>query len=122
MSKNKNNDNKKNGFDEANDKVKLQNHKITKRINTLDEGVIAFGEWLASKEDKDISCGPLILLNFQDNTQFLIFDRDLGRNVEVEIVDGVPQCKTCSESDCMHVGFTICASQRYRRNGMVNLT
>lgn len=126
MSNNKNNNNRINNDDSntsgIKEKANGQEGRLAKRPNTLDEGVIAFGEWLASKEDKEMACGSLILRKYVENMQVLIFGRDLGRDVEVKILDGVPQCKTCSEPDCIHIGFSICASQRHRRNGMVNLT
>jgi hypothetical protein len=100
----------------------VQKHKLVKRTNTLDEGVIAFGEWLASRDNTQAACGPLSLRKFIENMQVLTFDKELGKEVHVEIIDGVPECKTCTGSDCIHVGFSICVLQIYGRNGIVNLT
>jgi hypothetical protein len=125
-----NNDNKKNSSDGNNNilrkkgKSKVQEKTLVERANTLDEGVIAFAEWLASIEEEDSKtrCGPLSLVKYEQNCYSLIFDRLLGKQVKVSIVDGVPQCMTCNDTECIHVGFSICTSQKYQRNGMVNPT
>lgn len=111
-----------NGTDSKKNRAKVQERKLVKRVNTLDEGVIAFGEWLTSRDNIEAACGPLSLRKFVDNAQVLIFDRELGKEVHVEVTDGIPECKTCTDSDCIHIGFSICVSQIHRRNGMVNLT
>ena len=103
-------------------KVSFQGHKLENRSNTLDEGVMAFGEWIASKDDPQKTCGQLSLTKFEENERIFMFDSTLGKEVCVEIADGVPECKTCTDSDCMHIGFSICVMQIYRRNGIVNLT
>ena len=62
-----NNDNKNNSSDGNNNnilrkkgKTKVQEKTLVERANTLDEGVIAFAEWLASiEEDSETRCGPL---------------------------------------------------------------
>jgi hypothetical protein len=137
--KNNNNDNdnnKNNSSDDGNNnnsnsilkkkkgKTKVQEKTLVERVNTLDEGVIAFAEWLASieEEDSETLCGPLSLVKYEQNCYSLIFDRLLGKQVKVSMVDGVPQCMTCNDIECIHVGFSICTSQKYQRNGMVNLT
>ena len=104
-------------------KTKVQEKTLVERANTLDEGVIAFAEWLTSiEEDSETLCGPLSRVKYEQNCYSLIFDRLLGKQVKVSMVDGVPQCMTCNDTECIHVGFSICASQKYQRNGMVNLT
>jgi hypothetical protein len=103
-------------------KVRFQGPKFENKSNTLDEGVMAFGEWIASKDDPQKTCGQLSLTKFEENERIFIFDNTRGKEVCVEIADGVPECKTCTDSDCMHIGFSICVMQIYRRNGIVNLT
>lgn len=122
-------DNKKDRFESMragsnnNEKeVGIQGHRLLKRSNTLDEGVMAFGEWIASRDGPQKTCGQLSLIKFEENSRILMFDNILGKEVCVEIGDGVPECNTCSDSDCMHIGFSICVMQIYRRNGIVNLT
>jgi hypothetical protein len=118
---NKNN-HESNGANNKDGEVKVQEHKLVKRANTLDEGIIAFGEWLASRDSTQAACSPLSFRKFIENMQVLIFDKELGKEVHVEIIDGVPECKTCTDSDCIHIGFSICVLQIYRRDGIVNLT
>jgi len=103
-------------------KDRSQGHKLVNRSNTLDEGVMAFGEWIASKDDPQKTCGQLSLTKFEENVRVYMLDNILGKEVCVEIAEGVPECKTCIDSDCMHIGFSICIMQIYRRNGIVNLT
>jgi hypothetical protein len=87
--------------------------------NTLDEGVIAFGEWLMSAEDHSARCGPLSLRKFVNDEQFLLFDSALNREVTVRMVGGVPVCSACpDDTECMHIGFSICAAQMNRRNAL----
>jgi hypothetical protein len=35
----------------------------------------------------------------------------------VDIVDGIPLCKSCITDDCSHIGFTICLKQLIDREG-----
>ncbi|AIF82282.1 hypothetical protein NTE_00200 [Candidatus Nitrososphaera evergladensis SR1] len=104
----------------------MEKNVLMKRANTLDEGVVAFGEWLMSVDNdpaRSASCGPLSLKKFVADEYAVLMDASLGEQVVVEIVDGIPECKKCADPDCMHIGFTICASQMMnRRNGMVNFT
>ena len=124
MFENNNNTNKNNTSDANNNSIlkkkgksKVQEKTLVERANTLDEGVIAFAEWLASiEEESETRCGPLSLVKYQENYYMLIFDRLLGKQVKVSMVDGIPHCMTCTDPECIHVGFSICASQKYRRN------
>ena len=50
-----------------------------------------------------------------------LFDRFLGQDIIVNIVDCVPSCKTCEADDCSHVGFTICLLQLIEREGFESI-
>jgi len=103
------------------DKVQLHYRVSHIRSNKLwndkdEEGVIAFGEWLTSRGNNDIGHKRLSLIKFQEDVQVLILDKELGDEVNVDILKGVLQCRTCcTGSDCIHVGFSTCISQIYRR-------
>lgn len=86
------------------------------KANTLDGGVTAFGEWLRSAEDPGARCGPLSVRKIVNDEQVVLFDAILGQEVTVRMIDGVPNCNTCHDPDCMHVGFSICVAQMNRRS------
>jgi hypothetical protein len=87
--------------------------------NTLDEGVIAFGEWLMSAEDLSARCGPLSLRKIANDDEILLFDTMLNQEVIVKMVGGVPMCSAClNDTECMHIGFSICVAQMNRRNAI----
>lgn len=84
--------------------------------NTVDEGVICFGQWLNS-EDKNSFSNPIVLKTFVKDKSAVLQDNTAEKQVTVEITDGVPYCKNCSSNDCMHVGFAICVEQMVNRSG-----
>jgi hypothetical protein len=84
---------------------------------TLDEGIVAFGVWLNAQE-KDVQDNniPMRLSKFIKDKLVMIYDRILGKNVTVNIVDGIPSCEECNSADCSHVGFAICVEQMNKRS------
>jgi hypothetical protein len=95
----------------------------TMKSNTLDEGTMAFMQWLSSK-DKQISNNnnnPIILKQFVKGKYIVLLDNydnsNFSREIIVEIKEGVPICKGCRSDDCAHVGFTICIEQFYECGG-----
>jgi hypothetical protein len=97
----------------------------TMKSNTLDEGTMAFMQWLSSK-DKQISNNnnnnnPIILKQFVKGKYTVLLDNydnsNFPREIIVEIKEGVPICKGCQSDDCAHVGFTICIEQFYECGG-----
>ncbi|AIF85484.1 hypothetical protein NTE_03456 [Candidatus Nitrososphaera evergladensis SR1] len=98
------------------------NQRGTKKFsseNTLDEGVIAFGEWLMSAEDLSARCGPLSLRKMINDDEILLFDAMLNQDVIVKMIGGVPECGAChNDTECMHIGFSICVAQMNRRNAI----
>lgn len=96
-----------------------KDRKELSNTNTLDGGVIAFGEWLMSAEDPSARCGPLALRRVANDAQVIVYDSILGQEVIVRMIDGVPRCNTCQDDlECMHIGFSICAVQMHRRNAI----
>jgi hypothetical protein len=84
------------------------------RNNSIDEGIVAFGLWVKSKEEIS-SLIPMSLKRFVQDKLVVLNDRILKKEVAVEISDGIPICKECNSNDCSHVGFAICAEQLERR-------
>lgn len=107
------------------DKIKLNNLQIKlPKCESLDEGTFAFLNWMNCKsfvgnDDNYKPNPPLILkhVNFPHVTLVKIFDRCLNSDIIVDIVDGVPLCKSCITDDCSHIGFTICLKQLIDREG-----
>ena len=97
------------------------------KSNTLDEGTMAFMQWLTSKEkysssnidnNNDTVINPIILKQFSKGKYAVLVDTSvagigLPKEIVVEIKDGVPICSYCKSNDCAHVGFTICVQQSY---------
>ena len=98
------------------------NHRDERKFegkNTLDEGVVAFGEWLMSAEDQSARCGPLSLKKIVNDEEILLFDSTLSQEVTVKMIGGVPVCSACpDDTECMHIGFSICVAQMNRRNAL----
>ena len=42
----------------------------------------------------------------------------MGKDIIVDIIDNVPQCKNCNSDDCSHVGFIISLIQLIEREGL----
>jgi hypothetical protein len=89
------------------------------KCNIVEEGRIAFVQWLNSN-DKRSKENPIILTQFLNGKQALLYDSFLDKNIIVEIKDGVPFCNNCKLNDCAHVGFTICIQQLYNCDGERN--
>jgi hypothetical protein len=88
--------------------------------NGVDDGVVAFGLWLNSRTSGDESQQiPMSVKKFVPDTLAILYDRMLQKDVSVELVDGVPTCRECADSnDCAHVGFAVCLEQRCKSTGL----
>jgi hypothetical protein len=95
------------------------NSKLILSCNSLDQGAIAFMQWLSS-EDKKSTNNPIILKEFVNNSYAILYDKNLADDVIVQTHAGIPQCKTCNTDDCAHVGFTICVEQKYDNEGTID--
>ena len=93
----------------------------TMKSNTLDEGTMAFMQWLSSKDKQISNNNPIILKQFVKGKYTVLLDNynnsNFPREIIVEIKEGVPICKGCQSDDCAHVGFTICIEQFYECGG-----
>jgi len=94
------------------------------RNNDVDDGVIAFGLWLAAQEEERQTSSsnsgvPITVKEFILDRLVVLYDRIMQRDISVVFSDGVPSCKECSDSTgCAHVGFAICAEQMHRRTAL----
>lgn len=88
--------------------------------NDVDDGVIMFGLWLNSRTNNDESQRiPISVKKFVPDSLAILYDRILQKDVSVELVDGIPTCRECVDSnDCAHVGFAVCLEQRCKRTGL----
>lgn len=110
------------------DRIKTNNFQVKKAIKceSLDEGTFAFLNWMNYKSFDRAGCEqdpPLVLkyVDFPKVGLVKLFDRFLGQDIFVDIVDCVPTCKTCITDDCSHVGFTICLLQLIEREGFESI-
>ena len=107
-------------------KMKSQQDKKIEKCESLDEGTFAFLNWMNCKsfieQDFELS-SPLILEDIDlPNPSFVkYYDRYLGIDVLVDILDSIPRCKQCESDDCSHVGFTICLLQLIEREGLSSM-
>ncbi|MBA3750365.1 MAG: hypothetical protein H0X03_05640 [Nitrosopumilus sp.] len=107
------------------DKIKINNLQIkADKCESLDEGTFAFLKWMNCKsfvkDDEDYNANPPLVLkhvNFPYNSLVKLFDRCLNTDIIVDIVEGIPLCKSCITDDCSHIGFTICLLQLIDREG-----
>jgi hypothetical protein len=103
---------------------KGSNNKTIIKSNCIDEGIIAFGQWLES-EDKQSKLLNAITLKEFDTDQFAVLqdnnDPLMPKLVTVKLIDGIPFCKDCNSDDCAHVGFTICLKQMDCRKGITEI-
>jgi hypothetical protein len=95
------------------------------RNNDVDDGVIAFGMWLATQDEEKkkspslSSQVPIAVKEFVLDRLVVLYDQAMKRDVSVVFNDGVPSCRECSDStDCAHVGFAICVEQMHRRTAL----
>jgi hypothetical protein len=89
------------------------------KCNIVEEGRIAFVQWLNS-DDKRSKENPIILTQYINGKQTLLYDSFLEKSIIVEVTDGAPFCNNCKLNDCAHVGFTICIQQLYNCDGERN--
>jgi hypothetical protein len=113
MFENKNNNNKEHNIEK----------KIQIRANTLDEGMITFGQWLYSKDDSQRWDNRLVLKQFVTSSHVVLQDNTAGIGIDivVDISNGIPFCRNCSSDDCAHVGFTICVKQINSEHGILDI-
>ena len=88
---------------------------VAQKIGTLDDGIAAFMQWLDLVNNQQYPTNsldtPLILRKFIKDKQAILYDKNLGSEIDVEIKEGVPFCSYCDLPDCSHVGFTISLEQ-----------
>jgi hypothetical protein len=94
----------------------LQSRSVVElKVGTLDNGTAAFMQWLDLVNNQQYPTNsldtPLILRKFIKDKQAILYDRNLGSEIDVEIKEGVPFCSNCDLPDCSHVGFTISLEQ-----------
>ncbi len=110
------------GSDSPRDKKKYDNNGnpqsssvVAQKIGTLDNGTTAFMHWLDLVNNQQNPTNsldtPLILKKFIKDKQAILYDKNLGSEIDVEIKEGVPFCSYCDLPDCSHVGFTISLEQ-----------
>jgi hypothetical protein len=109
------------------DKIKTNPLQLRKtmRCESLDEGTFAFLNWMNYKSFDSEGCeqSPALILRYAEFPKVglvRLFDRFLGQDIFVNIVDCVPLCKTCIRDDYAHVGFTICLLQLIERERGLN--
>lgn len=103
---------------------KEDNYKKSQiRVNSLNEGIQTFGQWLYSKDNSQRWDNKFVLKQFVIGSHVVIQDNttDIGIDVVVDIADGIPICRNCRSYDCAHVGFTICVKQMNTPNGIMDI-
>jgi hypothetical protein len=88
---------------------------VAQKIGTLDDGIAAFMQWLDLVNNQQYPTNsldtPLLLRKFIKDKQAILYDKNLGSEIDVEIKEGVPFCSYCDLPDCSHVGFAISLEQ-----------
>jgi hypothetical protein len=86
---------------------------VAQKIGTLENGTSAFMQWLdlVNSQPTNSLDTPLILRKFIKDKQAILYDKNLGSEIDVEIKEGFPFCSYCDLPDCSHVGFTISLEQ-----------
>ena len=97
---------------------KKENNDTQFNISELDDGELAFMEWLNS-ENKTSSNNHFILKGYEKDKECIINDNTLHSYIQVKINDGAPFCRYCQDDSCAHVGFTICVMQLFERKGIL---
>jgi hypothetical protein len=112
-----------NNSNNSNKKEKDTDKKIQKRANTLNEGIHTFGQWLYSKDKSQKWDNRFVLKRFVTCSHAVLQDNsnDIGIDVVVDVVDGIPICRNCHADDCAHVGFIICLKQMNARNETMDI-
>jgi hypothetical protein len=97
--------------------------KIQNRSNTLEEGMITFGQWLYSKDNSQRWDNRLVLKQFVTSSHAVLQDNTAGIGIDivVDISNGIPLCRNCGSDECAHVGFTICAKQMNSHHGILDI-
>ncbi|HZB74290.1 MAG TPA: hypothetical protein VE378_06055 [Nitrososphaeraceae archaeon] len=93
--------------------------RLTAHLNTLDQGMEAFMQWLRSENKMSNTSNPVILKEFVHTKYSVLYDNTIGKTVTVETPNGVPFCKSCNADNCGHVGFAILLEQKYETDGSV---
>jgi hypothetical protein len=102
---------------------KVNDKKIQRRSNTLDEGFDTFGKWLYLKDSNQRWDNKFVLKQFVTCSHGVLQDNTAGIGIDVviDITDGIPVCRNCRSYDCAHVGFTICVNQMNTHNGFMDI-
>ncbi|HYY71623.1 MAG TPA: hypothetical protein VE595_04360, partial [Nitrososphaeraceae archaeon] len=87
--------------------------------NTLDEGTLAFIQWLSSDKKRSFD-NHITVKQFIHNDYALLQDNTSSTDVLVRLQNAVPFCKYCKTDDCIHVGFTICLEQMHSRGESID--
>ena len=93
-----------------------QTNKI--HIPNLEDGELAFAEWLNS-ENKSSPDNHMTLKRYEKDKESIINDNTLHSEVIIAIKDAIPFCTYCRDDSCAHVGFTICIMQLFERIGIL---
>ncbi len=69
--------------------------KIQNRSNTLEEGMITFGQWLYSKDNSQRWDNRLVLKQFVTSSHAVLQDNTAGIGIDivVDISNGIPLCR-----------------------------
>ena len=93
---------------------KEENDRI--HISDLEDGEIAFMEWLNS-ENKTSNKNHFILKRYEKDKECILNDNTLHSYIKIKINDGIPFCTYCQDDSCAHIGFTVCVMQLFERKG-----
>jgi hypothetical protein len=93
--------------------------RLTAHLDTLDQGMEAFMQWLRFENKMSNTSNLITLKEFVHTKYSVLYDNTIGQTVTVETRNGVPFCKSCNADDCGHVGFAILLEQKYETDGSV---
>ena len=93
--------------------------RLTAHLDTLDQGIEAFMQWLRSENKMSNTSNLITLKEFVHTKYSVLYDNTIGQTVIVETRNGVPFCKSCNADDCGHDGFAILLEQKYETDGSV---
>ena len=93
--------------------------RLTAHLDTLDQGMEAFMQWLRFENKMSNTSNLITLKEFVHTKYSVLYDNTIGKTVTVETPNGVPFCKSCNADDCGHVGFAILLEQKYETDGSV---
>jgi hypothetical protein len=67
---------------------------------------------MSSSDKKSLkSDSPIVLIKFVNDAHTVLYDRNLSKEVEVRLTEGIPYSIYCKSDECAHVGFAICIEQ-----------